>query len=101
MKLVYTWVAITLLVVESTAGDILITRAMKQIGDLQELRARAGLLRVIARVLGNRIFLLGISCMTLPSSACCWRCPGPTLAWWDQLRLRLLFLPTPWRHASF
>ena len=65
MKLVYTWVAITLLVVESTAGDILITRAMKQIGDLQELRARAGLLRVIARVLGNRIFLLGISCMTL------------------------------------
>ena len=41
MKLAYTWVAITLLVIESTTGDILISRAMKQIGDLQDsARAR-------------------------------------------------------------
>ena len=65
MKLAYTWVAITLLVIESTTGDILISRAMKQIGDLQEFRARAGLVRVITRVLGNRTFLLGIACMAL------------------------------------
>lgn len=65
MKLAYTWVAIALLVVESTTGDILISRAMKQIGDLQEFRARAGLLRVVTRVLGNRTFLFGIGCMAL------------------------------------
>jgi drug/metabolite transporter (DMT)-like permease len=61
----YTWVTIALLVIESTAGDILISRAMKQIGDLQELRQRAGLVRVAIRVLGNGTFLLGIGCMTL------------------------------------
>lgn len=65
MKLTYTWVVIALLVIESTAGDILISRAMKQIGDLQELRRRAGMLRVVRRVLGSGTFLLGIGFMTL------------------------------------
>ena len=78
MKLAYTWVAIALLVVESTAGDILISRAMKQIGDLQEFRARAGLAHVITRVLGNRAFLCGIACMTLAFFSMLW-----ALSWSD------------------
>ena len=65
MRLVSTWAAITLLVMASTAGDVLISRAMKRIGDLQELRQRKGLPHVIRRVLGSGSFLLGIGFMTL------------------------------------
>jgi drug/metabolite transporter (DMT)-like permease len=60
-----TWIAILLLVLESTAGDILISRAMKQTGDLQELKRQSGLLHVVGRVLSNRVFLLGIVFMAL------------------------------------
>jgi len=65
VKLAYTWVIVVLLAMESTAGDILISRAMKRIGDLQELRARSGLLHVIGRVLRSGTFLLGILFMSL------------------------------------
>jgi drug/metabolite transporter (DMT)-like permease len=60
MKMLYTWVAIVLLVIESTSGDILISRAMKQIGDVHVLWRRHGLLHIIGRVLGSGTFLLGI-----------------------------------------
>jgi drug/metabolite transporter (DMT)-like permease len=63
--MIKTWLAITLLVAESTAGDILVSRAMKQIGPLQELRRRRGLIGVVLRVLGNRSFLLGLLFMTI------------------------------------
>ncbi len=65
MKAAYTWVAIVTLVLLSTAGDVLISRAMKQIGDLQELHGRRGLLHVISRVLHSGTFLLGITFMAL------------------------------------
>ena len=60
-----TWLLIALIVLASTAGDILISRAMKQIGDLQALRQRIGLLRVTGRVLTDRTFLSGIFFMAL------------------------------------
>jgi drug/metabolite transporter (DMT)-like permease len=60
MKMLYTWVAIVLLVIESTTGDILISRAMKQIGDVHALWRRYGPLHIIARVLRSGTFLLGI-----------------------------------------
>ncbi len=65
MKTLYTWVAIVLLVLESTTGDILISRAMKQIGDLHALRRRSGLGHIVGRVLGNGTLLLGITFMAL------------------------------------
>lgn len=65
MRTLYTWCAIVILVLESTAGDVLISRAMKKIGDLDDLRARAGLRAVIRAVLGSGTFLLGITCMAL------------------------------------
>jgi drug/metabolite transporter (DMT)-like permease len=65
VKLLYTWIAIALLAMEATAGDVLISRAMKRIGDLQELRARHGVWHVARRVLGSGTFLLGIFFMAL------------------------------------
>jgi drug/metabolite transporter (DMT)-like permease len=63
MKTAYTWGAIVLLCLASTVGDVLISSAMKQIGDLQELRQRQGLLHVVGRVLTSTRFLLGICFM--------------------------------------
>ena len=65
MTLIYTWGSIALLVLASTAGDVILSRAMKAIGDLGELRRRAGLPYVLGRVLLNRTFLLGVGCMAV------------------------------------
>jgi len=63
MKAVYTWGAILAIVIASTAGDILMSYAMKQIGDLGELREQRGILHVAGRVLGNGAFLCGLCFM--------------------------------------
>lgn len=63
MKSMYAWGAIAVIVLTSTAGDVLLSRGMKQVGDVGELRRRIGLLAVLARVLENPNFLLGVSCM--------------------------------------
>jgi drug/metabolite transporter (DMT)-like permease len=60
-----TWVVIVVLALESTVGDVLITGAMKQIGDLQELRRRHGLFHVVSRVLASGTFLPGVFFMAL------------------------------------
>ncbi len=63
MKDIYTWTAIFVLVLASTAGDVLISRAMKRIGDLGELRQRKGILHVVRCVLTSGSFLLGLTFM--------------------------------------
>lgn len=63
MKYVYTWTAIWVVVLTSTAGDVLISRAMKKIGDLGELRQQKGILHVTRRVLTSSAFLFGLACM--------------------------------------
>ncbi len=65
MTVLYTWGSIVLVVLASTAGDVLLSRAMKRIGDLSELRRRAGLAHVLGRVLLNSTFLLGVGCMAV------------------------------------
>ncbi|MGH9510246.1 MAG: EamA family transporter [Terriglobales bacterium] len=65
MTQVYTWGSIALVVLASTAGDVLLSRAMKRIGDLGELRRRSGLAHVLGRVLRNGTFLLGVGCMAV------------------------------------
>lgn len=65
MRALYEWSAIVLVVVTSTAGDVLVSRAMKQIGDLGDLRRRAGIFTVIATVLRNPGFLLGVAAMSV------------------------------------
>ncbi|MBV8115824.1 MAG: hypothetical protein JO300_13865 [Silvibacterium sp.] len=49
----------------ATAGDILIAAAMRGIGDLDEIRARSGMVGAIAAVLGCGRFLSGVFFMAL------------------------------------
>jgi drug/metabolite transporter (DMT)-like permease len=63
MKHVYTWGAILVIVFASVVGDVLITRAMKQVGDVGALWRRAGLWTVVGRVLSNPNFLCGLVAM--------------------------------------
>ena len=63
MRGLYTWGAILMIVATSTTGDCLISRAMKQIGDLGELRRSQGLCCVIRRVATSPAFLLGFAFM--------------------------------------
>jgi drug/metabolite transporter (DMT)-like permease len=59
------WLAIAAVALSSCAGDVLLARGMRQIGDLGELWRQRGFFVVALRVLRNRYFLLGVGCMTL------------------------------------
>jgi drug/metabolite transporter (DMT)-like permease len=63
VKALYTWCAVLVVVMASTAGDVLLSHTMKKIGDLGELRRRCGLTSVIRRILASHAFLLGVACM--------------------------------------
>ena len=78
MKHAYTWGAILAVVLASTAGDVLLSRAMKKVGDVGALWRSAGLLTVAGRILRRPSFLLGIFMMAVRFSACCLPCPGLT-----------------------
>ena len=59
------WMAIAAVVLASTAGDVLLARAMKRIGDVGELRKRRGLFAVVLMALSSRYFLAGVGCMAV------------------------------------
>ena len=65
MNETYTWSAIGIIVLASTTGDVLLSRAMKQVGDVAALRKRAGMLHVIASILGKPSFMLGVAAMAV------------------------------------
>jgi drug/metabolite transporter (DMT)-like permease len=65
MKHLYTWVSILVVVLASTSGDVLLSHAMKTVGDVGELRRRSGALAVVQRVLRVRTFFLGLACMAV------------------------------------
>ena len=65
MKHAYTWGAIAAVVLASTAGDVLLARAMKQVGDVHRLFRLSGLRTVAARILRNPNFLLGLLAMAV------------------------------------
>src|SRR6267154_4847701 len=65
MTQAYTWGAILAVVLASSSGDVLLSHAMKQVGDVGELWQRTNLLHVAGRILTNPWFLLGIACMTV------------------------------------
>jgi len=58
-----TWCAIAGIVASSTAGDVLLSRAMRQIGDVSELRRRQGLGAVLKAVVTHPSFLLALCFM--------------------------------------
>jgi drug/metabolite transporter (DMT)-like permease len=65
VKVVYTWSAILAIVFASVVGDVLLARAMRQVGDVGALRRRAGVGVVIFRTLSNGNFLLGVVAMAV------------------------------------
>lgn len=65
MKHLYTWVSILVVVLASTSGDVLLSHAMKTVGDVGELRRRCGALAVVGRVLRVRTFFVGLACMAV------------------------------------
>jgi uncharacterized membrane protein len=69
------WTAIGMLVLASSAGDVMLSAAMKRIGDLDLIRIEKGLLGVISRVISEKLFLLltalswGDASLVAPASA--------------------------------
>jgi drug/metabolite transporter (DMT)-like permease len=60
-----TWAGIAAIVVTATSGDVLQSRAMKEIGDLGAVRKSQGLLQVVRRVVTSPKFMLGLLFMAL------------------------------------
>lgn len=65
MKHVYEWSAVLAIVLASTTGDVLLSRAMKQVGHVGDLYRQAGLWKVLTRIACNPGFLLGVLAMTV------------------------------------
>ncbi len=65
MSTVTVWSGIATIVITATAGDILQARAMKEIGDLDQIRQSHGLIAVIRRVVSSGRFMLGLLFMAL------------------------------------
>jgi drug/metabolite transporter (DMT)-like permease len=65
MRHLYTWSGILVIVIASVVGDVLLARAMKQVGDVHELWKRSGFLAVVSRTLGNPVFFLGVTAMAV------------------------------------
>ena len=59
------WGGIGAVVIASTVGDVLQSRAMKEIGDLGRMRKEHGLLGAIRRVISNPRFMLGLAFMAI------------------------------------
>jgi len=60
MSALRTWSAIAAIVLSSTAGDVLLSRAMRQIGHVGELWRRRGLRAVLRAVVTHPSFLLAL-----------------------------------------
>ncbi|MGB7130517.1 MAG: EamA family transporter [Candidatus Sulfotelmatobacter sp.] len=65
MRAIYTWSAILAIVLASVVGDILLSRAMKEVGDVGQLWKRSGFLPVLRGTLSNMNFLLGLMATAL------------------------------------
>jgi drug/metabolite transporter (DMT)-like permease len=62
-KVLHIWSAIFFVSALAVAGEVLIAAGMRQLGDLDDIRARSGLLGAIRAVLTNPKFLIGAFCM--------------------------------------
>jgi multidrug transporter EmrE-like cation transporter len=59
------WSCIAVVAALAIAGEVLIAAAMRQVGDLDLVRAHSGIAGAIRTVLGNSTFLGGALCMAL------------------------------------
>jgi multidrug transporter EmrE-like cation transporter len=60
-----TWAGIASIVVTATAGDVLQSRAMKEIGDLGDIQRSQGVLYLVRRIVSSSRFMLGLLFMAL------------------------------------
>lgn len=65
MRHLYTWSGIFVVVFFSVVGDVIMARAMKQVGDVHELWRKSGLFTVVGRILSNPNFFFGVSAMAI------------------------------------
>jgi uncharacterized membrane protein len=72
------WGGIAAIVIASTVGDVLQSRAMKEIGDLGLVRKQHGLSGVVLQVIGNARFMIGLAFMAVG-----FFCLLVTLSWGD------------------
>jgi len=61
----YTWCGILLVVSFSVVGDVSMSRAMKQVGDLHALRQRFGIGTVVCRIFSSPTFFVAVVAMAL------------------------------------
>lgn len=61
----YTWGSITAMVLASTAADVLMSKAMRHNGDLDEARRRRGILGTVKKILSSKHMLAAIGFMAL------------------------------------
>jgi drug/metabolite transporter (DMT)-like permease len=59
------FIFILLLVALNTCGDLLMARAMRKVGDVDELRRHSGILGVVRSVLTSPSFYSALTCMAL------------------------------------
>ncbi len=78
MNHLYTWLSIVAIVATSSAGDVLMSRAMKRIGDIGKLRKQIGIFGVVGRILRSGTFFAGIGCMAAAFFSLIW-----ALSWAD------------------
>lgn len=65
MKNLQTWVGIVAVVCFSVVGDVMMSRAMKQVGDLHALGRRFGIGTVVCRIFSNSTFFVAVGAMAL------------------------------------
>jgi multidrug transporter EmrE-like cation transporter len=65
LPVVRLWGSIILVATTAVAGDVLTARAMRKIGDLDEIRARSGLSGAIRAVVKEPNFVAGVTAMAL------------------------------------
>jgi multidrug transporter EmrE-like cation transporter len=65
MRLLELWIAIAMIVLASSIGDVLLSSSMKRIGDLDELRARCGVLAIVTAIFREKRFLVAIAFMSI------------------------------------
>jgi drug/metabolite transporter (DMT)-like permease len=65
LRTIYTWCAILSVVIASVVGDVLLSHAMKQVGDVADLWRSRGLIAVVRRTIGNPNFSFGVAAMAV------------------------------------
>lgn len=62
---VHVWSVICFVAVLAVAGEVMIAAGMRQLGDLDDIRASSGILGAIRAVLTNGKFVIGALCMAV------------------------------------